>query len=97
MSNVFSLHPQKHPISHLVRIGHTGHNILENLYTAGRAPIVHALTQSARAIEHLSNQPELKRIDHLLGKITERLDSDLESLPIALSQISNLNPVKKAG
>ena len=97
MSNVFSLHPPKHPISHVVRIGHTGHKILENLYTAGRAPIVHALTQSARAIEHLSNQPELKRIDHLLGKITERLNSDLESVPIALSPISNVNPVKKAG
>ncbi len=95
----------------------------------------HALTQSARAIEHLNNQPELKRIDHLLGEIIpetgrnlrkarkikisdekltrriakksdrldlmyqtlERLNSDLESVPIALSPISNVNPVKKAG
>jgi len=25
--------------------------------------------QSARAIEHLNNLPELRRVDHLLGKI----------------------------
>ncbi len=46
MSNVFSLHPHKHPINHLVRIGHTGHKILENLYTAGRAPILHAVVDA---------------------------------------------------
>lgn len=50
MSNVFSLHPQKHPVSHLVRIGHTGHKILENLHTAGRAPIARAVVDASHSL-----------------------------------------------
>lgn len=61
MSNVFSLHPQKHPVSHIVRIGHTGHRTLENLHSAGRAPIAHAVVDAGHSlrqkelVETLSN------------------------------------------
>ena len=50
MSNVYSLHPQKHPIGHLVRIGHTGHRALENLHTAGRAPISRAVIDASHSL-----------------------------------------------
>ena len=43
MGNVYALHPPQHPIRHFVRIGHTGYRTLENLLTAGRAPIRHAV------------------------------------------------------
>lgn len=36
------------------------------------------------------------RLD-LMHQTLERLNSNLESVPIALSPISNVNPVKKAG
>ena len=50
MSNIYSLHPQKHPVRHLVRIGHTGHRTLENLYTAGRAPISRAVVDAGHSL-----------------------------------------------
>jgi len=50
MSNVYPLHRQKHPISHLVRIGHTGHRTLENLHTAGRAPISRAVVDAGHSL-----------------------------------------------
>lgn len=61
MSNVFSLHSQKRPISHLVRIGHTGHKILENLHTAGRAPISHAALDAGHSLSPISNVNLVKK------------------------------------
>ena len=44
MSEIHQLFPPTvNPIGHFVRIGHTGHRVLESLYTAGRVSISHAV------------------------------------------------------
>ncbi len=65
MGTISALHPQKHPIRHFVRIGHTGYRTLENLYAAGRAPIRRAVVDAS----HLRRQKDL---------VATLLDSDAE-------------------
>ena len=112
MSNVFSLHPHKHPINHLVRIGHTGHKILENLFTAGRVPISHAVVDAGHSfrqkelIATLSNSGTEIILDTKAAELASLagIHSNAGKLPwanvnrpLALSPISNANPVKNAG
>ncbi len=65
MDNIYTLYPQKHPIRHFVRIGHSGYRKLENLYAAGRAPIRHAVVDAG----HLHRQKDL---------VAALLDADAE-------------------
>ncbi len=56
MSSVHLLHSQSDkPIGHFVRIGHTGHRVLESLYTARRVSISHAVFDA----NHINKQKDL--------------------------------------
>lgn len=81
MGNVYALHPPQHPIRHFVRIGHTGYRTLENLLTAGRAPIRHAVSNRIDAVlspAHLLDHSDLRwlfvdlRAVHNLRKALDR-------------------------
>ena len=53
METISALHPQVHRVHHFARIGHQSQ--------------AHALIQSAREIERLNAQPELKRVEYKVG------------------------------
>ena len=60
MSNILPLFPQSNPIGHFVRIGHTGHRLLESLYTANRVNIGHAIFDA----NHVKRQKDLRHTLH---------------------------------
>ena len=43
MSNVYPLYQDANQISHILRVGHTGHRVFEDLHAAGRMPFRHAV------------------------------------------------------
>ena len=58
MNNIHQLYPQTaNPIGHFVRIGHTGHRVLENLYSADRVSISQAVFDA----NHINRQEDLPR------------------------------------
>ena len=105
---------------------------LEDIFNQSQA---HALIQSVRSTERLNAQPEVKRIDYLLGEVIpqtgrnlrkarkikigdekltmwlerksdrldlmqqtlERINGDLEEIPIARIPIMKTKPMKKTG
>ena len=56
MNNIHQLYSQTaNPVGHFVRIGHTGHRVLENLYSADRVSISHAVFDA----NHIYRQEDL--------------------------------------
>ncbi|MGH8502566.1 MAG: hypothetical protein ACREVE_08850 [Gammaproteobacteria bacterium] len=76
MSNVVQLHPKAKRIEHIVRVGHTGHRTLENLHTAGRVPISHAVVQAS----HVLTQKDLV---HSLSESNAEIILDTQSAELA--------------
>ena len=56
MNNIHQLYPPSNPIGHFVRIGHTGHRVLESLYTASQVSISHAVLDA----NHVKRQEDLR-------------------------------------
>ncbi len=89
MNSIHQLYLQTaNPIGHFVRTGHTGHGVLENLYSAGRVSISHAVFDT----NHINRREDL--LHTLFGGGTEIiLDTKCAELAYKAGLNSSINKV----
>jgi hypothetical protein len=81
------LHPPAHAIAHYIRLGHTGHRMLETLHASGRLPIARAVVDPA----YVGDQSDLLDAFHSAG-VELVLDTRADEMAIGGRQAAGNEP-----
>ncbi|MGB5705613.1 MAG: hypothetical protein WBM41_02185 [Arenicellales bacterium] len=88
MDNIHELYPRANPVSHILRIGHTGYRRIENNFIAKHIPIQHAVIDAS----HAQSQKDLVHClaDGGVEIILETKSAELSSVAGISSSARNL-------